>query len=536
MPHHSKRTHRSQSPPNIAADTGWIPHSHHEPVSGHPSKRPRPGSLSSGDENEDDGDDEEDEEDDDDDGWHVWQGGLADSAPFDRDDDTSSELEVEDAHYHGYDTDSSNGDWHHHVHLQQEEDIEMEDVEAETHDFNDRESLAYDEISDVQMDSQVESDNEGFVPFYADDTGDEASSIGDDTRHDKRSTGRSHNVAKTIEALRKAPEGAPVTKNDLAELLSGYLASQAGPEHSSKSDGQKPGRPTTPKHRGTRTVYLHRLIRETTRHAIGLSSKKDPLTAAHVPSREQVLLFAETKRTKDGPRIPKLKVDVGTKTLASLWNQEAIRLLCKYFLRNIALEKPVKERDLAEMFKVHFQSLRRLYVASTTDLTPTNIQNIRDAKAIMAEKNRLGKLREQRVRAAALYAESDSQLRQLLPVIKSLPKDAMSGDEADHRNGNARYVAKTLAWRASVVDPVMATLDALHLSTRFNPDGSAGRGKFPRARIRKTARPPTPGNPVPGLPQNFYAPAWLSSLPKFELRALKMKPAVDLSFSPAIVR
>lgn len=112
----------------------------------------------------------------------------------------------------------------------------------------------------------------------------------------------------------------------------------------------------------------------------------------------------------------------------------------------------------------------------------------------------------------------------------------MSGDEADHNHGNARYVVKTLEWRDRSVDPFMLTLDALHLSTRFNPDGSVGRGKLPHPRIHNTDRPSTPGNPVPGMPRNFYASPWFNLLPEFERRALRVKPSVDLSFSPAVAR
>ena len=115
--------------------------------------------------------------------------------------------------------------------------------------------------------------------------------------------------------------------------------------------------------------------------------------------------------------------------------------------------------------------------------------------------------------------------------------DAMSGDEADHRQGNPRYIKKKWAWRnESEVDPFVHTLSCLHLATRFNPDGSAGRGAFPHVRISGTAREPEPGKPQPRLPRNFYARSWLKSLQPAERDALEMQPSVPLTFSPYIAR
>lgn len=114
--------------------------------------------------------------------------------------------------------------------------------------------------------------------------------------------------------------------------------------------------------------------------------------------------------------------------------------------------------------------------------------------------------------------------------------DAMSEDETEHVRGEPRYVVRTPAWRDPQISVWLQTFDALHLSTRFNPDNTAKRGKFPRLRIRNTNRGSIKGKPVPGLPSNFYRKQWLAKCDKFELRALDIQPPLDLSFSPYIMR
>lgn len=117
-----------------------------------------------------------------------------------------------------------------------------------------------------------------------------------------------------------------------------------------------------------------------------------------------------------------------------------------------------------------------------------------------------------------------------------MPAEAMSGDESDHAGGRVRYVVRAPNWRNPAISSWMTTFDNLHLSTRFNGDGRATPGKFPRLRIRSTKRGVAKCAEVPGLPKNFYDEKWLNSLHEEDRNDLEMQPALDLSFTPYIQR
>ncbi|KAK7008437.1 hypothetical protein R3P38DRAFT_2551166 [Favolaschia claudopus] len=271
---------------------------------------------------------------------------------------------------------------------------------------------------------------------------------------------------------------------------------------------------------------------------MGLDKNELP-TDAHVPTQGQVARFSKTKNSADGPQLSKtqkLKLDVGTPNLASQWNREANRLLRKHFQAHYSTGIRVDNTELADAFKTHFKTVRENYLKGTAEQTETHIQDEADKKALRAEKTRLKTLLEQRVTAAEIYAALDPKLRKIISTIQTLPKEAMSEDEADHRSGSARYVVKKLEWRADDIDAFVGILDDLHKSTRFEANGSATRGKFPRARIRNTARPPVVTAGPSGLPSNFYDTEWVDSLPDLDRRALNMQGPLDLSFSPNILR
>lgn len=137
---------------------------------------------------------------------------------------------------------------------------------------------------------------------------------------------------------------------------------------------------------------------------------------------------------------------------------------------------------------------------------------------------------------ACLNHKNDEGMAQLASLWETMPVDAMSGDETDHRTGEVRYIVVKYEWRSSELDDWLKTFDFLHLSTRFTPEGRARRGKFPRPRIRNTARPARLGNPVSGLPENFYDSQWLAGLESYEREELDIQPPIDLSFTPYITR
>jgi hypothetical protein len=119
-----------------------------------------------------------------------------------------------------------------------------------------------------------------------------------------------------------------------------------------------------------------------------------------------------------------------------------------------------------------------------------------------------------------------------------MPFDVMSGDETDHSRGKVRYVVRTPEWRHPNLSKWLMTFDFLHLSTRFNGDNRAKRGKFPHPRIRNTRRPALQGQAPPGLPANFYDEGYLKAMEPLEREILEvsMLPALDLEFSPFITR
>jgi hypothetical protein len=114
---------------------------------------------------------------------------------------------------------------------------------------------------------------------------------------------------------------------------------------------------------------------------------------------------------------------------------------------------------------------------------------------------------------------------------------AVSGDESDHANGQKILLITDLSWRSK--DPKVITFfrtfDHIHLSDRFNSTGRAGRGQFPHPRV-PSRRKERHSNPVPGLPENFYDADFLDDLDHFERKALKIQPAIDLTFTPEVQR
>lgn len=110
----------------------------------------------------------------------------------------------------------------------------------------------------------------------------------------------------------------------------------------------------------------------------------------------------------------------------------------------------------------------------------------------------------------------------------------MSDDEADRViDGVARYRRKLLPWRARELENAWLVGDLLHLRTRFNGEGKAKSGGFPRYRIkgRNTGTTSAP----PGLPRNFYNKTWLRMRDDDELDFLEVQESVDLTIPPEVL-
>lgn len=120
----------------------------------------------------------------------------------------------------------------------------------------------------------------------------------------------------------------------------------------------------------------------------------------------------------------------------------------------------------------------------------------------------------------------------------------MSGDETDVAAnvsiGNGKrvegYSITNLPWRSS--DPQVTnwfrTFDRLHLTTRYLMTGNPTPGEWPRTRLPSSRIEKHKATPPLGLPENLYDSAFLQSLHPLERQRLKVKPAIDLSFSAEI--
>lgn len=126
-------------------------------------------------------------------------------------------------------------------------------------------------------------------------------------------------------------------------------------------------------------------------------------------------------------------------------------------------------------------------------------------------------------------------MKRFLPLWKTLPLEAMSGDESSDDVMPRAYAITVLPWRnpSPEITKWLRSFDHLHLSTRFGTDDRPLPGNFPHRRVsskRIEAHSPAP----PGLPRNFYDPLWLQDLDKFQIETLDIQPPIDLTFSPDI--
>ena len=126
-------------------------------------------------------------------------------------------------------------------------------------------------------------------------------------------------------------------------------------------------------------------------------------------------------------------------------------------------------------------------------------------------------------------------------VWSHLCAEAMSDDETDsefepQRTRPKQYIIRRPEWRNWVVEPWLRTYDHLHLSTRFTSDGSPTPGCFPHTRVQVTDSATVAGKAPAGLPRNFYCSNWLKKLTGLEISRLKLRPEIELLFSPEILR
>lgn len=124
-------------------------------------------------------------------------------------------------------------------------------------------------------------------------------------------------------------------------------------------------------------------------------------------------------------------------------------------------------------------------------------------------------------------------MQSFIPILKRMPYYSCSGDESYIHNGQVRNEITNLRWRNTAIKKWFHTLDALHMSTRFQVNGQPLPGAFPHYRVN-SGRIEDDAPPVVGLPRNFYDEDWLENLDEIELEKLDVQPPMDITFSPAI--
>ncbi len=117
-------------------------------------------------------------------------------------------------------------------------------------------------------------------------------------------------------------------------------------------------------------------------------------------------------------------------------------------------------------------------------------------------------------------------LKPLAEVYTLLTIEAVSGDETGEEG---KFYKTRVSWRSQELSDFLASLNALHIASRYINNGKYAKGAFPVPRY-DSQRPEctlnAEGAPS-GLPQNWYDAAWLDEYPE-RRRTVKPTQAVRL--------
>ena len=109
----------------------------------------------------------------------------------------------------------------------------------------------------------------------------------------------------------------------------------------------------------------------------------------------------------------------------------------------------------------------------------------------------------------------------------------LSDDESDHENGNnvgrSRYIIVQEEWRSDELIIWLRTIDLLTCGEKWDGRNVARPGNNKRVRVMSTRS--KDGEAVHGLPENCYDPDWLEGLRSYERKHLKVRPAIDMTFT-----
>lgn len=270
------------------------------------------------------------------------------------------------------------------------------------------------------------------------------------------------------------------------------------------------------------------LIRKHTMHLMGLGTSREPLPSN--PTKEEIAACIHNRF--GGPSTTNFRPDFRS-PMTSPWNRKILSVFTTSFY---ATQNPadIDEGVVQREFGMHFRHLRWKSKNDGGEDLPRNTRRC-------ARRSRRSKLLEYRTKGCGRF----TQLDHLAKSLELLGNNGMSEDESDHesgpRTGNRTYKIMSVPWRSQTRQflAFLELLDLLHMSTKFKHDGTPNPGNWPRVRVRSATDSVGRGNPVAGLPVNFYDENWLSDLQKNDpdaFQQLGVEAAIDLAIDPRVIQ
>ncbi|KAI5996412.1 hypothetical protein EDD15DRAFT_2365258 [Pisolithus albus] len=287
-----------------------------------------------------------------------------------------------------------------------------------------------------------------------------------------------------------------------------------------------------PAHRKPAHLEFQKLICE---HALALmkrENKHSPFT--NVPNRAEVISYMKgTQRpccTADN-----FRVDLSD-TPASAWNTSASHV----FAASFCDAHPGCDRSLKAIFDawvVHFSYLRQVYAkqqmvareeqARVLDLA-SGYTNEQDYKSPLAGIHSVHRRRERKLqlynRRLRMAHRHSGSYPSAVNVVQQLGPTGMSSDESEHDVGHGERIYH--------ITHTLRVLDKLHLRMRYQEQWNATADAWPH--LRTPSSQVSNRKPLSGLPKNFYAQDYLSSLTSEGLDDLLLQEDMPLDIPQAI--
>ncbi|KAI6033529.1 hypothetical protein PISMIDRAFT_13943 [Pisolithus microcarpus 441] len=297
-----------------------------------------------------------------------------------------------------------------------------------------------------------------------------------------------------------------------------------------------------PAHRQPADLEFQKLICE---HALALMKHENKHSLfANVPSKLEVTAY--TKGTQQPCcTADNFRVDLNN-TPASTWNMSASHVFAASFHDT----HPGCGRSLKTIFNawvVHFNYLCQVYVkqqmvAREEQARITNIAsryaNKQDHESPLAGirsvhrcQERKLQLYNRRLRTAQCHSGSYPSA---VNVVQQLGPARMSSDESEHDvgHGELTYHITPKAWQSRSVMETLQVLDTLHLWMRYQQQWNVTTGAWPHLCVPSSRL--SNREPLLGLPKNFYAQDYLSSLTAEGLDGLLLQDDIPLDIPSTI--